>query len=115
METLSMEILKKWSDDDGEGGRDYSARVRITNPETKEILEFTCRNIFDFGYVINPNYSVAAGLKRGGLVETGTDGIKRWLHFDGRTLNQIRELTTFEVKCIDYLTKHPPISTEINM
>ena len=37
---------------------DPYALVEVTSKETGEKLQFTCRNIFDFGYVVNPDGGV---------------------------------------------------------
>ena len=59
--TMKVEILSK-----GSHGDPY-ADVRITDPETGESAEFSCNNIFDFGYVVNPNYPLMDGMEIGGL------------------------------------------------
>lgn len=40
----------------GPDGDDLQALVSIT--DGKETLEFVCRNIFDVGFLINPNYKL---------------------------------------------------------
>lgn len=103
--SLDMIILKKGSD-----GDDYYAIVKLTEPNTKESLMFTCRNVFDGGYVINPAYEIEKGIN-GGLVIKG-----QWHAFDlEKALYPVRELTEFEKKCIDYLGKFPPINTNIRL
>lgn len=50
---LSVEIIEASHRSGGECGPDPYAKVRVTDPSTSESATFTCRNIFDFGYVIN--------------------------------------------------------------
>ncbi len=92
--------------------------VEVTDVETQEKGMFKCRNIFDFGYTINPYYPVAPGLEPGGLPrkEKGT-GKWYWEHFDDQTRKwyTVREMTKFETKAYQYLKKFPPISVYIRM
>lgn len=89
---------------------DFYAKVKLTSPETGESLSFICRNIFDAGYVINPDYEIVKG-ERGGIAVKGY-----WEIFEsGKGWYPVRELTEFEKKCIDYLNEFPPISTAIRL
>lgn len=107
---LQVEILDKGKTP-GEGGADYYAVVKITDPVTKESLRFNCRNIFDFGYVINPDYAVADGLGKGGLAVKG-----KWQTLiNGKGWEDVREQTEFEKKCLEYLNEFSPVSTDIRM
>jgi len=110
--SLNCEILQQVEGVGGEGGIDPSAIVRMTDPETWESLEFICRNIFDFGYVINPNYSIAPGHDNGGL-----DGNGKWRDFDVAKGGwyDVREMTDFEKRCLTYLRELPPIDKSIRM
>lgn len=47
-----VEIIKEGKVKGGDGP-DYYAEVQITDVATRDMLKLTCRNIFDFGYVIN--------------------------------------------------------------
>lgn len=87
----------------GSDGYDTYAHVEITDGE--ETLQFNCRNIFDFGYVINPAYAVMPGTE-GGIAIEG-----RWSVSKGEG----RELTEFEKKALAYLRKFPPVSSGIRM
>jgi hypothetical protein len=109
---LKCEILHFEKGTPGEGGIDPSALVRLTDPITGESLKFNCRNIFDFGYVVNPNYPVAEGHEPGGFNHNGY-----WQDFDTKKCGwySVRELTPFEKRCIDYLTEFPPIYSGIRM
>jgi len=110
--SLNCEILQQIEGVGGEGGIDPSALVRLTDPETGESLEFICRNIFDFGYVINPNYSIAPGHDNGGL-----DGNGKWRDFDVTKGGwyDVREMTDFEKRCMTYLRELPPVCNKIRM
>lgn len=92
--------------------------VEVTDPKTEEKGRFKCRNIFDFGYVINPCYPVAPGLEPGGVAykEKGT-GKWYWQHFDEkkRKWYTVREMTNFEIRAYQYLKKFPPIFAYIRM
>jgi hypothetical protein len=94
--TMKMEIIKKEHAYGGES-KDPYAKVRITDVKTGESGIFTCRNIFDFGYVVNPE---AGGILVG----------DKW-----NMTNQEREATDFEIKAVKYLYEFPPINTEIRM
>ena len=87
------------------------AEVEITDQATGESAQFVCRNIFDFGYVVNPNYAVVEGLKPGGIANGG-----QWQTFDAeRGWYDVRPLTGFEARAITYLRKFPPIYGGIRM
>lgn len=107
---MKVEVLKKGTENSCEGPT-YYANVKITDSSTGESLNFVCRNIFDFGYVINPDYAVAEGVEKGGLENNG-----KWQSFNGKEgWCDVRELTELEKKCINYLHKFPPVYTGINM
>lgn len=110
--SLKCEVLETEKGTQGEGGIDPSALVRLTDPKTGESLKFNCRNIFDFGYVVNPNYPVAEGMEPGGLDSNGY-----WQNFDANKggWNNVRELTPFEKRCIEYLHEFPPVYNGIRM
>lgn len=107
---VKCEILKHTKGTPGEGGVDESALVKLTDLETGESLKFNCRNVFDFGYVINPNYSIAPG------IEGGLDSNGYWQDFDNnKGWYNIRELTDFEKRCLNYLREFPPVYSGIRM
>ena len=91
--------------------------VEVTDVETQEKGMFKCRNIFDFGYVINPCYPVAPGLEPGGAAcHDKKTGKWYWEHFEAkRGWYKVREMTEFETKAYQYLKKFPPISAYIRM
>ncbi|MCQ4924896.1 hypothetical protein NE686_17475 [Tissierella carlieri] len=107
--SLTIEIIDKGKER-GSDGSDYYVKVKLTDPLTGECLKFNCRNIFDFGYVVNPDYMIAKGID-GGIVNNG-----KWETFEsGKGWIPVRDLTEFERKCIDYLNKFPPVSTGIRL
>ena len=92
--------------------------VEVTDPKTEEKGVFKCRNIFDFGYAINPCYPVAPGLEPGGLPrKEKSTGEIYWEYFDitNRKWHTVRKLTEFEAKAYQYLKKFPPIFPGIRM
>ena len=98
-------------------GLDPYVIVEVIDPKTQEKGTFKCRNIFDFGYTINPCYPVAPGLEPGGLPrkEKGT-GELYWEHFEAkRGWYKVREMTEFETKAYLYLKKFPPIFAYVRM
>jgi hypothetical protein len=88
--------------------------VEITDPQTGESARYNCRNIFDFGYVVNPAYSVAEGLEPGGLAVKQNDKWY-WQYFGSSGWRNVRQMTDFEVKAVQYLWKFPPLPTDIRM
>jgi len=97
---IETEILERKTIKGGEG-EDYLVTVECKNKNTGETLKFNCRNIFDFGYVINPAYSVIGGIEPGGL----RDGD----HWNVYRHGNVRELTNFEKDCLDLLKEKPPV------
>ena len=92
--------------------------VEVTDSKTQEKGMFKCRNIFDFGYVINPCYPVAPGLEPGGVArKEKSTGELYWEHFDDekRKWYTVRKMTEFEKKAYLYLKKFPPIFAYIRM
>lgn len=102
---MDVVVLRKYRQED-----DVVAVVSIKDASTKEELEFICKNIFDFGYVINPNYSLTETVSNAALINNQWQTVT-----EGTGWNTVRDLTSFEKKCIEYLTKYPPISNEIRM
>lgn len=106
---MKIEILKEGYVQGEE--RDPYAKVKITDIITGESAVFICRNIFDFGYVINPDYSIARGMEPGGILSGN-----KWQTFDkNKGWYDVREATEFELKAIKYLHDFPPISIGIRM
>ncbi len=62
-----------------EGGKTFCVEHTITC-DNNRTLQFSERNIFDYGRVINPMYAVAPGLEPGGLCNV-RDGVRVWEHF----------------------------------
>lgn len=85
----------------GKGQADSYAEVEVTDVKTGESGKFVCRNIFDFGYVINPFKGEGIPVKRG----------SDW-YWRGKT---DKKMTDFEVKAVSYLFKFPPISKGLRM
>jgi hypothetical protein len=108
-ESMILTIIKKGKDNTGDGV-DYYANVELEDVITHEKLKFVCRNIFDFGYVVNPDYEIAKG-KKGGIENNGM-----WQTFQEKGCwKDVRALTDFEKKCLDYLYKFSPIGTGIRL
>lgn len=102
--SLKCDVLKS-----GKKDNDFYAVVRLT--KDGESLEFTCRNLFDVGYVVNPNYAVAEGLEEGGVTVDG-----KWRDFkSGEGWVEVRELTDFEKHCIKYLNEFSPVETGVRL
>lgn len=85
--------------------------VAVRHRETGEILRFNCRNIFDFGYVVNPAYGTEPGGEPGGVATTDESGQWYWSGSKGHG----RLLTAFERHALDYLHEFPPISKHVRM
>lgn len=111
---MKVKIIKKGKVDGGDGP-DYYAKVELTDLETGEKAVFHCRNIFDFGYVINPVYAIAEGLEPGGLSWEENNKMYWQTFSSGKGWYNVRELTAFEQKAIKYLNMFPPIAQGINM
>lgn len=112
---VACTVLREYSVP-AEVGRDPGARVRIRSLADGSELEFECRNIFDFGYVVNPLYPIAPGKKPGGIVNIDPATKARfWMDFDGKGWQRIRDLTPFESLAIAYLDEFPPIADGIRM
>jgi len=85
-------------------GIDPYVLVEVRHRETGETLRFRCRNIFDFGYVVNPAYSPELGGEPGGIANVDESGQWYWSGPEGRG----RPLTAFERQALDYLHEFPP-------
>lgn len=108
-QSMKVEILKQGYTQGEE--KDPYAIVKITDIQTGESAQFVCRNIFDVGYVINPNFSIIEGLEPGGLLHDG-----KWETFEaGKGWYPVREATEFEKKAVEYLHKFPPIFSGIRL
>lgn len=108
-QSMKVEILKQGYTQGEE--KDPYVIVKITDIQTGESAQFVCRNIFDVGYVINPNFSIIEGLEPGGLLHDG-----KWETFEaGKGWYPVREATEFEKKAVEYLHKFPPIFSGIRL
>mgnify|MGYP001605283528 CR=1 FL=1 len=88
IDEMKIEVLKKY-----EKGWDLFSTVRVTDVKTLDSKEFNCRNIHDFGYVVNPNYEIEKGIKGG--VRKGD----YWQSFEPKKgWYNVRKLTDFEKK-----------------
>jgi len=106
---LAIRVLKRWRPVRGEDEGELGALVEVSSKSSGERLRFKCRNIFDFGYVVNPDYAVSPGEQPGGLVNVDPDsGDLFWHH-------QRRPLTEFECRCVVYLDLYPPVVDGIRM
>lgn len=72
-------------------------------------LRFSCRNVFDVGYVINPDYPIIPGGESGGIYNNG-----KWQQFD-KGWYDVRDVTEEERRALNYLLLNPPISAWIRM
>lgn len=88
-EESGYKVIKTWREHD----HDENAFVEFT----KYDLRFYCRNIFDFGFVVNS--------------ENGGVYFSDYFEKNGEK----RKLTDEEKKCLEIINKFPPISTEIRM
>lgn len=104
MEVIVLKKGKTYSE-----GVDPFVHVEVADHETGEKACFSCRNIFDFGYVVNPLYSVAKGYEPGGTCIKREDG---WYW---STMQGMVKMTEFEVKAVSYLMENPPIDNDIRM
>ena len=111
--TMTVTILRSGTEDGGDGP-DHFAEVEITDPATGESARFRCRNVFDFGYIVNPMYPLAPGRDPGGLPKR-TKGGWVWQDFDGQGWITIRPMTDFEARAVEYLDRFPPIHAGIRM
>ena len=62
--------------------KDPGTLVEVRSKTTSEKLRFNCRNIFDFGYTVNPAYSVVPGQKAGGIAMKDESGAWYWNLYD---------------------------------
>ena len=94
---MHIEVLERGDLDGPEDEPpDPYAHVRVTDATTGESGEFTCRNLFDCGYVVN---HPKGGILIGGWWR-GTDD---W------------PATEFEIKAVEYLRHFPPIPSAIRV
>lgn len=85
-----------------EGGRTKMYTHTITFHDGEK-LTFTERNVFDFGIVINPSYSVVPGAMPGGLC-VNCDGCYQWHKFNNNEgWAPVRKLTKNETTALNYL------------
>lgn len=93
----------------------YGASVRVT-VDGGEPLCFQCRNIFDVGYVVNPEYEIAPGVTGGLATRSAPDAPLIWQHFvRPATWSDVRLVTPEEERALVYLGWWPPIETKIRM
>jgi hypothetical protein len=108
--TMIIEILKQGYNQEEE--KDPYAKIKITNPITNESALFNCRNIFDFGYVVNPDFAIVKGIEPGGMLNKEN----YWETFEhNKGWYPVRKATEFEIKAVKYLYKFPPIYSGIRM
>lgn len=104
---VRMTIIRQ-SATQGEAGVDPCVTVDIA--VDGQTLRYDCRNIFDFGYVINPCYSIAAGINGG--VCAGNVWMTHNANHGWRT---IRALTPQEQRAIAFLSEFHPVPDAIRM
>lgn len=103
MESLiAVTVLRRHDDD---------ALVRVTHRTTSESLNFNCRNIFDFGYVVSPDYKLRLDSKTAGGLANGDV----WLDFSAGGWSPVRPMTELERLAVEYLSVFPPIDNAIRM
>lgn len=115
-EEIGYKIIAKGKEANGECNvKDSYSIIECTNG--KETLRFIERNIFDFGYVVNPDYCVAEGLEKGGIMDFDKETKKYyWMDFKNeKGWSRVREFTQFEEKCYNYITRNPSISRNIRL
>lgn len=96
----SISTSEKSITDEGGKTKEYTHTIKFYDGEQ---LIFTERNIFDFGVVVNPAYSVAPGVSPGGLC-LNHEGNYYWHEFaDGKGWIPVRELTENEKIALRYL------------
>lgn len=96
----SIDTSERTITDEGGRTKEYTHTITFHNGEE---LAFTERNVFDFGIVINPSYSVAPGVEPGGLC-LNHDGVLSWHEFVANEgWAPVRELTENEMTAMKYL------------
>lgn len=97
---VAINTLERTVTDEGGKTKEYVHTITFHNGEQ---LTFTERNVFDFGIVINPAYSVLPESKPGGLC-LNNNGTYQWHEFiDGKGWFPVRELTENEKTALKYL------------
>jgi len=99
---FKMEIVTVRKGCGGEGGVDPHAIVRLTKGGISR--KYHCRNIFDFGFVVNPD------IPGGGILLRLENGQWAWDRKKGYKIAD-----EFDVSAVTYLRRFSPISTEIRM
>ena len=94
---MSIEVLEISRKAGGECGPDPYAKVRVIDPQTGERGIYWCRNIFDFGHLVNRD--------GGGVL--GPDG---W-----ELRGEVIPASDFDRRAVSYLREFSPIGTEIRM
>ena len=100
---FTVKILASHKGYGGEDGVDPYAKVEITDPNTYEKDIYHCRNIFDFGHVVNRS--------GGGLLSKDEAGEWFWDLWKKPNV----PATDFDVRAVKYLTRFSPIPTGIRM
>ncbi len=111
-EKEKQELLKKvssWnidSDDiQDEGG--WTKCYTHTFIIDEQTLQFSERNVFDFGRVINPSYSVIEGAEEGGIVSKKNDGTLVWeIYSEKEGWCEVRPLNKQELICMEIIRKY---------
>jgi hypothetical protein len=125
---FNVEIIKRSHRAGGEGGPDPFAKVKIVDSKTGESGIFTCRNIFDFGYVVNPEagglaIDVESFIAHNIDTEEKKEAFRKdhptntgwgWNRGFGDKPNWV-PMTDFEIRAVAYLYAFSPIGTGIRM
>lgn len=96
----SIDTSVKTITDEGGKTKEYIHTITFHDGEK---LTFSERNVFDFGIVINPSYSVTPGAKPGGLC-LDREGVLQWCEFKkNEGWISVRPLTENENTAMTYL------------
>lgn len=100
---------------EGPGSETTGETVEVRDRATGETLRFAVRNIFDFGRVINPLYSIAPG-RTSGITNRDDAGRYYWMSFEGdQGWQRVRDLTAIETAAIQYLQEFSSVAEEVRL
>lgn len=75
----------------------------ITIKSTGERLQFTERNLFDFGKVVNPAYAIKEGMAPGGVLGQDENGDTSWQTYTKSGWEFVRKATDAELIATKYI------------
>ena len=121
-EKEKQELLKKVSswDIDSEDIQDEGGWTKCythTFVIDGQMLQFSERNVFDFGRVINPSYSVIERAEKGGITSKRNDGTLMWkIYIEKEGWCEVRPLNKQELICMEIIRKYGKyVNTGIRM